>query len=159
MVNVLLTILVSTFVGYGFHRMMKVHMILNWYYQILKKASKWKLFSDYNKEYFGNKALEFTEISKSRILKFIVTTIAIPLHLIWYSLLTIIATLLYLLNKPLGKCMVCNTTWIAFIIAYHKGFTIPWVIIIGVASTGSIALLQLVKNLMKTHTADKYNRP
>ena len=156
MTDILSTILVVTLIGYGFHRMMQTHMILNWYRQILIKASMKELFNDDIKEYFGDWAMNYMDTHTSKIMCSIVFVVGVIMHIIWYSVAIFIEFILYLFNKPLGKCMICNTTWIGFIIAYHKDFTLFWIIVIGVASTGSITLLQLMKGLIKSHTSKKY---
>jgi len=48
------------------------------------------------------------------------------------------------LAKPLGACIVCNSTWIGFLIAWLAGKDIISILIIGVASSAVAILINTV---------------
>jgi hypothetical protein len=43
--------------------------------------------------------------------------------------------------KPLGVCIICNTTWVGMIIAFKMKYDVFDILIIGIAASGLVIIL------------------
>jgi hypothetical protein len=145
---ILLLSIVAAFVGFGFKRMQDFDMIFEWYgkwlaylaghkfwtftYTVLmikiawnRKVFKWLQFDLNNDKYMSNPNLVQRKESK----------------------------FLYYFTKPLGRCIICNTTWIGMFLGFILFRDLPLLFIniftVGVASAGIVVMISNKYELMQ----------
>lgn len=112
----LLLSIISAYIGFGFNRMQDPDMIFAWY-----------------KEWLEQLPYSIKELSYEEALATGKTRIKRKNKLIYY------------ITKPLGICIICNTTWIGMFLAFmlFRGQPLLFlnIFIVGVASAGIVVMI------------------
>jgi hypothetical protein len=124
LIALILLSIISAFIGFGFNRMQDPDMIFQWYREWLNRMP-----------YIPIKRYQIDYLSTVSNPKPILTTIRHKKSMF-----------LYYLSKPLGLCIICNTTWIGMILTTIFLFKGDWIIIlydliVGCSSAGLVVLI------------------
>jgi len=57
--------------------------------------------------------------------------------------------LLFYIAKPLGLCIICNTTWIGFIVVYLFDCKLLAIVLTGLVGTGIVILIENLYHLLQ----------
>jgi hypothetical protein len=136
----LLMSIISAWVGFGFNRMQDPDMIFSWYKDWLEylaghkfKTLRFRIFL-FKISWNGRMPIYlWFDLSKAKYMNF--STVPARKK----------SKFLYYFTKPIGRCIICNTTWIGMCLGFIFFRTNPRFVldtlIVGVASAGIVVMI------------------
>lgn len=148
-INILGLILISTLVGFGFNIMQDIGMIFEWYKEWLNYLANNK-FKTFGYRVFLLK-LWWNTVVIFKLHRINLPAFKLSKSKYWHCSTSVSHKqykVLYYITKPLGLCIICNTTWIGIIsgivlLDMPIGQKIFSSILIGVASGGLVTIVKL----------------
>lgn len=146
--SLLILSIISAFIGFAFQRMMDADMIFEKYKDFLNYLANKKWY------HYGYVRLNIKLSLNKYLPKWLRFDILNDTFVYDSSkYIKSKSTILYYITKPLGRCVICNTTWIGIILTlFYSNMewrTILYCIIVGCTSAGLVVLIVNYYNMLQ----------